>query len=254
MKHVRPFALVLLLFCSFACFSWGGKGHKIVAEIAKKSLDPSIIDSVNYFLDGMSWDDASVWMDEVRSDHSYDYMKPWHYVNVEKDKTYVESKDNVVSELNLVIEQLNLKGPRQKDKINTALKILFHLAGDLHQPLHAGYGEDKGGNTVDVDFMGKTTNLHRVWDSEIIDYKKISIGDCLKLSNSLLDAEKKSFLTTDVVAWMNESKALLPEVYDFKKGMIDEQYIDRNVPIIEKQLLKAGTRLAYILHNQFKKK
>lgn len=254
MKHAHRFFLAALLFCSGLCYPWGNVGHRIVAEIAKKSLDPAIVDSVNYFLNGMSWGDASVWMDEMRSDHAYDYMKPWHYVNVEKDKTYVSAKDNVVSELEIVIAQLGSKGTEKKETIGTAIRILFHLVGDIHQPLHAGYGSDKGGNTVEVDFLGKDTNLHRVWDSEIIEYKKIGLNDCLRLSNTLTDAEKKSFLTSDVMVWMNDSRAPLPEVYDIKNGLIDGAYIDRNVPIIEKQLLKAGTRLANVLFTQFKKK
>ena len=50
---------------------------------------------------------------------------------------------------------------------------LFHLIGDLHQPLHVGFGEDKGGNTFEVQFNDKGSNLHKVWDSEIIEYKNL---------------------------------------------------------------------------------
>ncbi len=249
------FSVILLLFLRVNVYSmWGSKGHKIVAQIAKKCLDKSIVDSVDYYLDGMKWEEASVWMDEVRSDNSYDYMKPWHYVNVEKDKTYVDTKgSNAVSQLELVIKLLNRKGTRDKANVNNLLKVLFHLVGDLHQPLHVGYAEDKGGNTIDVDFIGNSTNLHKVWDTEIIENEKISTNMCLQLINAIPKNEVSTIQKIDVVAWMNDSRTLLPNVYEFEKRLISYKYIDKNAQIIQKQLAKAGIRLASILHQTFKK-
>ena len=84
----------LLSLISINSFGWGAKGHKIVAEFAKQALsaNKSIIDSVQYFLGNMSFQEASVWMDEVRSNSAYDYLKPKHYVNAERDATYVKTK------------------------------------------------------------------------------------------------------------------------------------------------------------------
>lgn len=238
---------------SFSMFSWGAKGHKIVAEIAKKSLGKDIIDSVEKYLGSMSFEDASVWMDDIRSDHSYDYLKPFHYVNVEKDKTYVKdaTKENCVEALIKSISTLNGRKDGSKDKINFALKELFHLIGDIHQPLHCGYAEDKGGNTVQVQFMDKGSNLHKVWDSEIIDYAKISLDDCLKFANTLTIAEKEQILNSDIEGIVKESRELLPVVYGFDKE-INLEYINKSKVVIEKQLVRAGIRLAKILNDAYK--
>ena len=89
---------VFLSFISIQSFGWGAKGHKIAAEFAMQALsaNKSIIDSVQYFLGNMTFQEASVWMDEVRRNSAYDYLKPRHYVNVERDAIYVKTKDNQI--------------------------------------------------------------------------------------------------------------------------------------------------------------
>lgn len=256
MKPMKKLILLLLFIFTispFTSFAWGSKGHKIVAMIAKNCLNKQEIDSVQKYLGAMSFEDASVWMDEVRSDHSYDYMKTWHYVNVEKDKTYVKTKDpEVVNEIEIAIATLKEKGKRDHDLINSALKIVFHLVGDIHQPLHCGYAADKGGNTIQCQYLDKGTNLHKVWDTEIIEDAGITLNDCLKLANEMTANEKKKIQNTNVEVWMTESRELLPEVYNFETK-IKQDYIDKNKLVIEKQLVRAGIRLAMVLHDTFKK-
>jgi hypothetical protein len=250
----------LILACLFAIitfqsYGWGAKGHKIVAEYAKLALsaDQRLIDSVQYFLGSMTFQEASVWMDEVRSDPSYDYLKPRHYVNVERDATYVKTNDeNAVNELEAVIAILSAKGPRDKDKIAMALRELFHLVGDLHQPLHCGYAEDKGGNAISVT-SGDSQNLHSMWDSGLIKEENISLNDCLQFSNTLSKEEVKAIQQINVVKWMEESREYLPFVYGFEKGKITSDYSKKAKPIIEKQLVRAGMRLAAVLFRTFKR-
>jgi hypothetical protein len=251
-KNIIILCFVIILLPS-SIYAWGSKGHKIVAAIAKQCLSKQTTDSVQNYLGAMSFEDASVWMDEVRSDRTYDYLKPWHYVNVEKDKTYVKTKDpEVVNEIEIAIATLKEKGVRDKDRINFALKVIFHLIGDIHQPLHCGYADDKGGNTMQVQYMGKGSNLHKVWDSEIIEDVNITLSDCLKLANTLSANEKKKMQNNNVEVWMNEARELLPEVYNFETK-IKQDYIDKNKPVIEKQLVRAGIRLAMVLNETFKK-
>jgi hypothetical protein len=243
-----------ILSISLSAYSWGERGHKIVALIAKKCLEKRIIDSVQFYLGRMSFKEASVWMDVVRQDNTYNYMKPWHYINIERQAVYVKSEEeNVVNELEKVISALKNKKALSKSEIALNLRILFHLVGDLHQPLHAGYGEDKGGNEIDVDFLGEPSNLHKVWDTEIIEKKKIRLKDCFVMANAMTVEEKKSCQKIDVVLWMNESRELLPGVYSFEKRIISRDYIEKNETIIEKQLVKAGIRLATVLYQTFNK-
>lgn len=252
----RLFFVCIIVFASLKSFSWGAKGHKIVAVLAKEALSANqqVIDSVQYFLGKMSFEEASVWMDEVRSDKAYDYLKEKHYVNVERDATYVKNKeDNVVNELELILGILSKKGARDKDKIAFALRELFHLIGDIHQPLHCGYGEDRGGNSIDITYGGKPTNLHALWDSGIITEESISLNDCKKFANSIPVKEQGEIQQVNVVKWMQEAREYLPFIYGFEKGKINSDYSSKAKPIIEKQIVRAGIRLAAILFRNFKR-
>jgi hypothetical protein len=254
MRILKPFSvLLLILIKTVPAFAWGHEGHVIVAEIAIKYLNQNVQDSVQKYLGTLSFAEAATWMDDIRKDHNYDNMKTWHYLNVEKDKTYVKTtEENVVTQLELAITELKKKsGTSVRDK-NFNLKLLFHLIGDLHMPLHVGYGSDRGGNSVSVSILGRQSNLHRVWDTDIIEAKKITTADCLKLISAYSPSELRSIRKIDVIAWMTESRALLPDVYDFKGDVIDPGYINKNAPVVAKQLAKAGLRLAEVLNESFK--
>jgi hypothetical protein len=192
-------------------------------------------------------------MDEIRSNHQYDYMKPWHYVNIEKGQQYEPTKDgNIINELNTVISELKNKQNMRDDDVKTDLMILIHLVGDLHQPLHVGYGVDKGGNDIRVTFIDHTSNLHKVWDTEIIEKEKTSANDCLKLYKTFDKADIAGLKTVNVEEWIHQPRSLLAEVYDFKNNTIDQAYIDRNKRALEEEILIGGIRLASVLEQLFK--
>jgi hypothetical protein len=130
--------------------------------------------NVTAFLGSTSFDEASVWMDEMRSNHAYDYMKPWHYINIEKGNSYILNPDeNIINELLSKQKELSNLKSLNAEQIKTDLMILFHLIGDLHQPLHAGYGIDRGGNTIEINFQGEATNLHALWDRKSYRNKRL---------------------------------------------------------------------------------
>ncbi len=254
---MKKTTIVIVLFI-FTCtptfsYAWGSKGHKLVAAIAKKCLDKSVIDSVQKYLGDLTFEDAAVWMDEIKAEPHYRHMNKWHYVNVEKDATYVKTKDpEVVNEIEIAMANLKDKSGRDFDKTNFNLKVIFHLIGDIHQPLHCGYKSDKGGNDAQVRFLKHGSNLHKVWDSEIIETTDITLADCLNFANGLSKEEKKKISNDNVESWLVECRELLPEVYNYNT-YITQDYIDKNKPVIEKQLVKAGIRLAFVLHEIFKK-
>ena len=260
LKKTCALAIVLYILTPVKIFAWGADGHKIVAEIAKSYLNKETAILVQQEINPLSFEEESVWMDEIKKDHSFDYMKPWHYVNVEKDKTYVAGENgesNIISVLQKTIaalgEDLKQKGTDAEKARNMDFKLLFHLIGDLHMPLHVGYGADKGGNDSKVDFLGKQTNLHHVWDSDIIQQTKITAEECMKAGAHFTPKEIRELQKINVLKWMDESRSLLAQVYDFSDGKITEEYINKNKPVIEKQLFLAGIRLAAVL-NQYVKK
>lgn len=249
---------LIVLFLFFFClqangYAWGPRGHKIVAQIAKKYLDPAVLDSVESYLETISMEKASYWMDEVVMNSSYDFMQPWHFVAIEADKTYVKTKNpDVVNVLENVIVTLRNKKTKRKEKF-LSLKVLIHLVGDIHQPLHCGFAKDKGGESIKLRFFFKSTDLHQVWDSEVLEYQGITTEDCLRLASNFTRKDIANYQKTDVLKWMEESRTLLSYVYDYKGNKLDDSYVDKVSPIIKMQLIKAGLRLAEILNQTFRK-
>lgn len=252
-KALFTLSLILaLIIMPSKTFAWGSKGHAMVAEVAFNYMEENTKKEVLKYLDGMTIQEAANWMDNVKSDHSYDYMRAYHYVNFERGKSVVETNgDNIVFQLNTTIKELQNKDKLSKEEINLKIKILFHLMGDLHQPLHVGYGEDKGGNTKQINYNFRGTNLHSLWDSGIIEYKKITLSDCIN-ANKYSPNEIRALQNIDVVYWATGSRTYLSQIYKTGGNKINDDYVEACVPIIENQILKAGIRLAGVLNEVFK--
>ncbi len=131
MKKLKVAGLFFgLIFITSNAFAWGPTGHQILAEIAKQYLTKNVKDSVDKYLNGLSFEETANWMDEIKKDHQHDNMNVWHYINIEKDKTYVKTNDeNIVNELQRAISQLNNKKQLTKDEINLDLKLVFSFNG-----------------------------------------------------------------------------------------------------------------------------
>jgi S1/P1 Nuclease len=254
MKYYRIIVMLLTAGLSLfitPSFAWGRTGHHIIAEIARSIMSEGTKANVLIYLDNTTFEEASVWMDEMRSEGKYDYMKPWHYINIEKGDAYVPGNgDNIVDRLNITYSELQNKQKLSTETIRTDLLLLFHLVGDLFQPLHVGYGFDRGGNTYQVNLNGKGTNLHAVWDNDIIEDENITLDDCMMLYKSLSTAQKASIRNTDFVGWMNENRKLLDDIYP-ANHKIDNGYLEKNKSVVEKQLLYAGIKLAGVLETFF---
>lgn len=248
----KIFSLVLIVFCILNANAWGSKGHAMVAQVAFHHLDDATKKNVLAYLDGMTIEEAANWMDNIKDDHSYDYMKPWHYANFgEGQPVAILQGGNIMYQLEQTIKALEHKDTLTKAEIKLKILYLFHLIGDLHQPLHVGYGHDKGGNTVQLNYKGKGTNLHSFWDSGIIYYHNITLSDCLNAQNYSA-VEVKNLQKIDLVTWGNDSRALLGPVYDYKKAKVSDEYVAQSGLLIEKQIHKAGIRLAGVLEKFFK--
>lgn len=251
-KHI----LFLILFSFFLLptktVAWGKNGHALVAEVAFNYLDKNTKKIVLGYLDGMSIEDAANWMDNIKDDHSYDYMKPYHYVNFDKNaEVFERSGSNIIFILNQTIKELQNNKNLTKEEIKTKILIVFHLVGDLHQPLHVGYGSDKGGNAAQINYKGQGTNLHSFWDSGIIYDRNIVLKDCLE-ANKFSLKEINKLQTIDVIAWSKESRSLLDTIYNNDGAKIKDDYVTASAITIQSQIQKAGIRLAAILNSAFK--
>lgn len=249
MRLGKTILIIGLLALPFVSYPWGSDGHKMMARIAENNFDNSVKDSLNYYLGEGDFANCSVWMDEIKSDSNYDYMFSWHYINIQEGEEYKPtSKPNIVNQLEAVIERLKNRQGHTKEEIAIDIKILVHLMGDLHQPLHTGYAVDRGGNNIEVSFLGEESNLHKVWDIDIIEDQKINIDSCYKWLGEYSLKEEK----TDVVKWMKESRSNLKPAYDeIRNHQIDKAYVQKFKPLVEQRLLQSGLRLSNILNEMF---
>ncbi|MCC6599993.1 MAG: S1/P1 nuclease [Crocinitomicaceae bacterium] len=256
MNAVKIISVILLAGCCSLFPSklsaWGKIGHRIVAGIAEDHLAPGVADSVQLYLGDMTMKEAATWMDEVRSDTAYNYLKPMHYINVEKGELYVRTfGPNILNELYQSFKILCHRSEFSKEEVFMAMKKVIHLAGDLGQPLHVGYGEDRGGNLVEVTFIDKKSNLHKVWDSDIIERQAVTQSQCTELMNNWSKRKIHRCKKINFEKWMSDSRSWLPLIYQFDNATIDQKYVDKVTPVLERQLIVSGLRLSALLNTVF---
>jgi hypothetical protein len=256
LRNLKRHCFSFLLIVSFSFYSntsnaWGPEGHAIVGRLAMHFVKDDVRKNVLALLGKMSIDTAANWMDIMKSNSDYDFMRTWHYLDFPKNKVYTPTnEENIVNRLLLTFNELKHKNTLCESQIQTDLYILLHLMDDVHMPLHTGYDDDLGGNRVMVQYDTlKNHNLHRFWDEDIIRLTKITYEDVLQFNTTA--PVKDTIGAIDFVRWMQESRSLLPQVYDFPGFMIDDAYLKRNKVIVQRQLVVAGMRLAAILDKLF---
>ena len=256
-KKLTVVILVCILSSLYAssAFAWGKSGHLIVAEIAERNLAKKTLAKIKDLLGFENLSRASTWPDEIRSDSKYNYTWPWHYVSIPNGKSYFDQKRNKegdVIESLFRHEDILRDGKATREQKVEAFRFLVHFLADLHQPLHVGLEEDRGGNMIKVKWFRTETNLHSVWDEEIIDFEKLSFTEYTTYLNHYTNEEKKDWHKGQQVDWAKESQELRPKVYDLPENKsLSYEYGYKAKPIVEQRLRQAGLRLAFVLNNIF---
>ena len=263
-------AVAIAALAPSPAFAWGKTGHRVVAAIADAQLSGLARAHVEEILGpGESLDEAANWPDEMRSapgDYWQKTAPPWHYVTLNGiiyDHAPLEGD---------ALEALNhfsavLKDPNaSRDDKQTALRFVVHLVGDLHQPLHVGKCCDKGGNDVKVTWFGKPTNLHAVWDSQLVDDEQLSFSElAAKLQRHISNDDVIKWWNVNPLDWIGESAKLRDTVYPAprtppvkgakgKAKKIPElsySYVYKFHPLMEQRLSQGGVRLAAYLNALF---
>jgi hypothetical protein len=162
----------------------------------------------------MTIEQASTWMDEVRNETQYRNTSPWHYVDFPPGANYHPTDEpNIVNALTHAISALQRSNTLPADSIKFYLLVVIHLTGDIHQPMHVGYPTDKGGNDYQINYNGKGTNLHRIWDSEIIESQDITLDDCLSQAKQISPDGLRGFNQVNPVQWIEETRSLTQSCY-----------------------------------------
>lgn len=197
---------------------------------------------------------VSTWMDDIRSEpQTYRYTFDWHWVSIPDGETYESSEKNPRGDVVWAIEMITgaLKSDTlSRDAEQMYLKFLVHLVGDIHQPLHVGNGLDKGGNDVKVKWFGKSSNLHRVWDTDMIDGTNLSYTELAESLSPLFNKTTvKQWKNSNARDWAAESMHYREQVYDYPEDKkLGYHYSYKNMDTVRLRLAQAGIRLAALLN------
>ena len=256
---MKIFSVLLLFFFSFHSFAgnhpeWGPTGHRTIGDIAQKHLSHKAQKNIDKILKGYSLAFVSTFGDDIKSDSRYRKFSVWHYVNYSFGITYKESVKNpdgdVVTGIEKCIRILKDKNTSPQDQ-EFYLKLLVHLVGDLHQPMHVGLADDKGGNDFQVRWFNKGTNLHRLWDNDMIEKYNMSYTE---LSDNMVEPSKEWILAKEegsIDQWADEIHLIAEKVYQSATigQKLSYRYSYDHFETVRQQLYTAGIRLAKILND-----
>lgn len=253
LKKISTTLFIITIFVTQS-FGWGQNGHRVVGQLAEWHLNNKAKKQIEKILGNESLPMVANWMDEIRSDKSYNYTATWHWVTVPDggfyEKSLQEETGDAYEALLHIINELK-QGKLTRKGEREYLKMLVHIVGDLHQPLHVGRGDDKGGNDIKVYYFNQETNLHSVWDTKMIESQNLSFTEISKHLNKRADKDVvKIYQQATPVDWLKEAMALRPMVYDIpENNRLSYEYNYKYYNLVEERLLAGGLRLAGILND-----
>lgn len=259
---MRLFAAIMLAigFASTSVNAYGPTGHRVIAELAYGYLTPEARAAVDAILGDDFIAEAATLPDEMRSSPDQFWRReagPYHYINVSSGQTYEESEKNPAGDALTALEKFTavLKDEAASaDDKRLALWFVVHLVGDLHQPLHVGHPEDRGGNRVEVVFMEELTNLHSLWDDHLIDHRRLSFTEWTRFLERKIKPEHiAEWQQAAPIDWVHEDLILRDDIYANSVGILSWDYVYKYMPLIKSQLSKGGVRLAGYLNDLFAK-
>jgi hypothetical protein len=259
--RLSPFAAAALVVALPAgSFGWGREGHQLIARIAFQHLDKKAQTAIGGLLDpGETLESISTWADEVRPKRNE--TATWHYINIPLSertdwKKYCPASGCVIETVIKMEQRLrNASLPRAERR--EALFFFVHMLSDLHQPLHVGDNGDRGGNDIKTVYRNYAGNLHSLWDTSLIlGYKETDPAMFGRLARPASSWEKWRSAGGSPVDWAWQSHAVSREVAypNLPKGQpaqLGELYAAAAKPHVEKQLRRAGLRLAAALNKAF---
>ena len=257
---IRAALLALLLGTATPALAWSQTGHRVTGAIADAHLGPKARATVKEVMGSESLAEASNWPDYMRSAPGAFWQKessPWHYVTIPQGKAYADvgappQGDAVTALTRFSAVLKDRKAPlaeRQK-----ALRFIVHIIGDLAQPLHVGRGgdlADRGGTDIKVTWFGRPTNLHSVWDFELVENERLAYTEWTPwLLAAATPDQMRDWSSPDPAQWMADSVALREQIYPADPDL-GYTYAFENRERVRQQLTKGGLRLAAYLNRLF---
>lgn len=254
-----PWLLLVFVFTvslNLEALGWGATGHRAIAEIANRQLDRSTKKKIEALLGDSYIPLYATYADDVRSERENPLSRVPHYVNMPFDQTYENAQKNEDGDLVTVLEGMiaTLKdNSASKEDRQVALKFIIHLVADAHQPMHVGLAEDLGGNRVDVKWFGRETNLHRLWDSDLINHSNLSYIELARFADSPANGELTGANNLSIIDWIDDSQQYTKMIYDnLGDKSYGYDYYHQFSPILMAQIRKAGYHLGNMLNDIMK--
>jgi hypothetical protein len=301
--------LVLLLVTTVALSqvrpirAWNRAGHMVTGAVAYQSLkqsNPETLTKVlailkshpDYRSRWAEWTEkvapgdrdlvivmlAARWPDDIRET---DLDRPTHhYISrpfkpdgvPDSIRPFPPADENITFAFRQNLEVLRSDKPDVEKAV--ALCWLFHLVGDVHQPLHTCtlYSErfpksDRGGTIffIKADPNGETISLHQLWDGLVIGSERVqetkNQATALRATfpKATLDEIAEEFTATDFQKWIDDEGFPIAVKESYLDGKLDggitkesavalpEGYIKAGKAIAERRMALAGFRLAEVL-------
>lgn len=256
--------LVIICICllpSITASAWGMLGHRVTGEIAETYLSGKARKQIKAILGNESLAMASNWGDFIKSDPAYKYLDSWHYINFSKGLNYEQmvnaaesdTTPNAYNKLKFLISELKKK-ELPSDTKRMYLRLLIHITGDIHQPMHVSRAEDLGGNRIRLMWFNQPSNLHRVWDDHLPEYQNLSYTEYTRAINFTNKDTRKKWQAQPITEWLYESYSISAELYEEIKSPeqnLSYNYNFKHVETLNNRLLKGGVRLAGLLNEIF---
>lgn len=251
---------IILFYIPLQTMAWGTNGHRISGQIAENHLTPKAKAAIRAIL-GESVAMASNWADFIKSDTSYNYLYDWHFVDFDRPYSYPEmveflEHDNAVdayTKIKFLTAELKKKNLAKQQKL-LYLRVLIHVVEDIHQPFHTGHTQDKGGNSIKLTWFSKNTNLHSIWDSELVDFQQLSYTEYVMAIDNTTPAQRTAWQKAPLTQWIFESHKLAEKAYAEVQGKDIKsayKYNFDHIGEVNQRLLMGGIRLAGLLNQLF---
>lgn len=253
-KFLRSLVLVGLVV---VLVSWHDTGHRTVGKIAENHLTPEAQAGVKKLLGRETLAEVATWADEVKSDQQYKQTASWHFLNLPIGLSYDDfvkevqgkAEGNIYSAIVRSVSVLKSNNSGKVQKI-IALKFLVHLVGDAHQPMHVSRAEDRGGNNIAVSYNGESTDLHALWDGNMITHEGLNYMEMAAKYDTATPAQIKKWQSDTVMMWLWESYQISSQLYTeiADNNNVGEDYYQTHMPLVQQRIEKAGIRLAGLLN------
>ena len=257
---IKHFFFSLLFIFSFEANGWWDKGHQMVCDEAYKLLTPEAKKSLDPLIEEHgSFGVACLWPDWVKNDDRKD-TRSWHYINLpdSEQNTYKATCPKngcLIYAFHKQMKVLTNFTESFRDRAE-ALWFIGHFVGDAHQPMHVGFPEDRGGNDHKVILPdGTETNMHSVWDGEIIEHMDSLYGEEYLLNN--VSKKIYEFLnhpqSLEFESWAQESRDIaMQKSVGYRNNelkLVTNRYMESHFQTVHERIALGAIRLSQTLNN-----